>query len=349
MPLIYTELDANNVHTIAPLLLPFLEREWSKQYSEEVLNWRFLKQPRAETILALNDDQCVAMINSWIRPYAIGGAQTDVRETDLWISAPEYRPFASLRVLQALMEKPQPISCITNMEYINNILERLSWRRLPDVSHMVLPVRAGAFAKTLATHMRRDMAPLPGVVKAPFRLKIRSPKAQPAPAGVTEILEITRAEDTPAIMPPDGVYASASLATRRDFEWYAQAPKEFGEFVWLLFKVDGEPIALSISRIYEDGSFIGSKILQVQASTDGPDVYAWVFGETSVELADRGAHWIDARFSCPKMVEALRKIGFMRGQVSNVFWCDGEQPGPKGHNLVSCLFRGDGVAPYPVK
>ena len=349
MPLVYTELDANNVHTVVPLLLPFLERDWSKQYSDEVLDWRFLKQHRAETMLALNDDRCVAMINSWIRPYAIGGERIDARETDLWISAPEYRPLASLRVLQALMEKPEPISCITNMDYINSILERMSWRQLPDVSHMVLPVRAGAFVKTLATRMQKDVAQLPGVVNAPFRLKIRGPKEQSAPASVTEISEITRAEDVPTIMPPDGAYASASLATRHDFEWYASAPKEFGEFVWLLFKVDGEPIALSISRIYEDGSFIGSKILQVQASTNDPAMYAWIFGQTSVELAGRGAHWIDARFSCPKMVEALQKVGFMKGQISNVFWYDGKLPELKGHNLVSCLFRGDGIAPYPVR
>jgi hypothetical protein len=298
--------------------------------------------------LALNGDQCVAMVNSTLRQYAIAGKKTGVRETDFWISLAEYRPFASMRVLQTLMEKPEPICAIAGNDYVTSILQRLQWRQLPEISQMVLPLGPSVVVKSLAQRMKRNVAELPAFLTRPFAFKFRRPKRQPAPAPSATFGEIRDPSDLPDIMPPATAYASAALADRHDFEWYAAAPDSFGEFVWLVFTIAGEPVAFSLSRLYREGPYLGAKIFHVQSSLSQLQAYAWILGETSAFMSDRGADWIDARFSCPVITKALQQIGYIKGQSHLPFWWPGSQKVPDGEYLASVLLRGEGLAPYPL-
>jgi hypothetical protein len=345
--LVFTALTRENLRSVENLLLPYLERQWSREFTDEFLSWRLLDRKFSETILALNGEECVAMVNSYIRQYAIDGRKSGVRETDFWISKAEYRPFASLRVLQTLMAKPEPISAVVGNDYVASILQRLRWEQLTEFSQMVLPLGAGVVSKRLAKQMKRNIADLPPVLTRPFAFKLRNPKRQPAPAPSATFGEITDPRDLPDIMPPAGAHVVTPLAEPHDFEWYAAAPDPLGEFAWLGFKVGDEPVALALVRLYREGAFLGAKILHVQSSLDDMKTYAWILGETSAYLSDRGADWIDARFSSPVITAALHRIGYVRGRTQFAYWWAGSQETPEGQYVLPVLFRGEGLAPYP--
>ncbi len=348
MPLAYTSLDHGNMHTMESMFLSYLRRDWPRAFIDEYFGWQFLDGDDCETVMALDEDRCVAMIHSSIRPYAIDGTPTRVRETDFWISEPEYRPFASFRVLQTLMAKPEPICAVTANDYVTSIFHRLKWQQLPDIQQMVLPVRASLLVKALANRLEKSVGELPRLAALPFRVPIRRPKRIPAPSSSASVREIMAADEIPHIVPPADEYAVVQLATPQDYDWFAAAPAPFGDFVWLAFSIGGKPVAYTISRIYPEGPCFGAKILHVQSAAKGPEIYGWVLSETSAHLAKRGADWIDARFSCPLLVEALDRVGYMTGRTDIAFWWPGAEKMPKGQYLISVLFRGEGLAPYPV-
>ena len=349
MPLAYTSLDRENMHTMEEIYLSYLRRKnWSRAFIDEYFDWQFLQQKEVETVLALDDDRCVAMIHSSVRPYAVDGVPTRVRETDFWISEPEYRPFASFRVLQTLMARPEPICAVTVNDYVTSIFHRLKWQQLPEIHQMVLPVRASILVKAAANRMLKSVGELPRLAALPFRFTVRPPKRIPAPSSSAAVREILNADDIPDIVPPADGYCITQLTNPSDFDWYAAAPKPFGDFVWLEFSIGGKPVAYTISRIYPEGPCFGSKIFHVQSAVKDPAIYGWILSETSAHLAKRGSDWIDARFSCPLLVDALRRIGFMTGRTDIAFWWPGKEKMPEGQYLISVLYRGEGLAPYPV-
>ena len=348
LSLVYTRMTAGNLHSVESILLPYLERDWDRAFIDRFLDWRFLQRKNCQTVLAMDGDRCVAMVDAITRNYAIGGKKTGVRETDYWLSLAEYRPFASMRVMQSLMDEPEPICAIAGYDYVGSLMERLRWNPLPDVRQMVLPLSAGFGVKVLAQATNKNIADFPAFLTKPLSLKFRKPKKQPAPATTTAVSQITNAADLPDIMPPPAMYAAAALADRHDFEWYAAAPDELGEFVWLLFSMDGKPVAFTLCRLYTEGPYKVAKLVHVQSAITDVQTYAWIIGETSAFIAKRGVDWIDGRFSCPTITKALSQAGYIKGQTHHPFYWPGSQDMQVGDYLVSFMLRGEGLAPYPL-
>lgn len=348
MALVFTELTSENVHSIEGILLPYIERAWPRPFIDEFLEWRFLGTKCMETALALDGDRCVAMVNSCTKPHLVEGKKTNIRETDLWLSLPESRPFASIRVMQMMMKKGQPVCTVSEQDYVRSILQRLKWKSLPAARQMLLPLRGRAAIKAMAKKFDKTVVNVPAALAWPLGFRIGGPKPQAAPASGATVKEIKHAADLPEILPPASAYSVMPLADQVHFEWYAAAPAAMGEFLWLEFAIDGEPIAITISRIYPEGGCIGGKLLHVQSAKTDAESYAWILGETSAQISNRGADWIDARFTCPTVCDALAKIGYVAGGPDTPFWWspDGEIDGDRA--FVSTLYRGEGLEPYPV-
>lgn len=347
MALVFTELTSENLHSVEGVLLPYLDRNWSRPFIDEFLEWRFLGTKIMETALALDGDRCVAMVNSCSKPHLVEGEKTDVRETDLWLSLPDFRPFASIRVMQMMMKRGQPVCTVTEQEYIRSILQRLKWQKLPSARQMLLPLRGRTAIKAIAKKLNKTVVGVPAAVAWPLGFRIGGPKLQPAPASGATVKEIEHAADLPEILPPASEYSVMPLADRDHFEWYAAAPAAMGDFLWLEFAIDGEPIAITVSRVYPEGGCMGGKLLHVQSTKTDVESYAWILGETSAQISARGADWIDARFTCPKVSDALAKIGYMAGGPDTPFWSSTGEPIDGDRAFVSTLFRGEGLEPYP--
>lgn len=348
MALTYTELTQENLNVIESIVLPFLDREWPRDFTDDFLSWQFLQKHGAKNVLALDGDRCVAMIHSCLRPYAINGEKVTVRETGFWVTEPDYRPFTSIRVLQTMMSEPEPIMASTESDLVVSIMSRMKWQRLSDIPRKVLLLRAGFALKVLANKAEKHMGELPGFLPRLLDIPVRRVKRVAAPIPGATVREISSAADLPDIMPQAGTPGAMRLADHHDFQWYEAAPDAFGSFHWLVFEADGEPIAFACARVYREGNCTAAKFIQMQSSRHDLDTYMWIIAETSQFLASRGANWIDARFSCPIMSDALNRVGYMNSGSDIVFWWPGSREPVDGGFSISILLGGEGLGPYPL-
>jgi len=124
---------------------------WSEDLADSYFAWRYTSRPNGETLLAFDRGRCIGILDSFLRPYWIGGHRQLVRETCDWFCLPEYRPLGvGLHLVRRIMSKPEPIIVIGGTEYTRQLLPRLKWTSLPGVDNFVLPVSAKTVAVLLS-------------------------------------------------------------------------------------------------------------------------------------------------------------------------------------------------------
>ena len=64
------------------------------------------------------------------------------------------------------------------------------------------------------------------------------------------------------------------------------------------------------------GNYRATNIVHVQASDVSTQLYGWIVSETAARLARRRARVIHCRASCPKLTDALQRIGFSKHAVA---------------------------------
>jgi len=346
MEISFSPLTAETLPAVKQLLLPFWERNWDPEFSERLFRWRFLGRQDGESILAMDGDRCVAMIDSWCRQYMINGELVDVRELGDWYSLPEYRG-VGLQPMLMMMKKPESLLSIGGTSATQALLPRLGWKPLPQVVNYSLPLTSGVLAEGLLNSLG-----LPGksaLVKLAHKLSfpVRRVHNQAAPTGNASVAEYAPLDAPPEVKPPPDAYALASLIGAKELNWLYSAPEEMGEFVSLVFSVKDEPVGLSVSRLFKLEHVYQATILQIQSSQVSTGMYKWMVGETTAFLAARKACMISCKTSCPKVEEALSSVGFLRHAVHQTVWWSREQEPPEGIILLSMFRADDGVLPYP--
>ncbi len=347
MGLDYVDVTPAHLPALQKLLLRYWERDWSSDVAERFLKWRFLDRPEWEAVAAFDGEECVACIDSFVRPYLLNGKQVRVRESCDWICLPEHRPFVGLRVLQAFMKKPEPLITTTSSEDNDKLLNGLRWRTLGELEQWVFPIGMGAVAKTVVGRLNKELGTLPALTGKLMPFRFRKPRQLPAPAEPAAIIELGAGEPLPAMTPPNDAFSLCALADARDIPWFEAAPQGEGAFLWLLFKIGDEPIGLSLSRLYWEGPYLGAKLLHLQSTRHDQETYAWLLSGTSRHLAERGAHWIDARFSCAPILRALEAVGYMRSRSWAVYWWSRDHSDVEGAIHATGMRGVEGIMPYP--
>ncbi len=347
MGLVYVDVTAEHIPAIRKLLLRYWERNWTNDVADRFLQWRVLERPEWDAVAAFDGDDCVALIDSFIRPYFLAGQPVRVRETCDWICLPNYRPFVGLRVLQSMMKRPEPIITTTSSEANNTLLTGLKWRTVGDLQQCVFPIGAGAIVKSAAQRLNRELGAVPTFTGRLLPFRFRKPSRISSPEQAASFSEIQTTEAWPDTAPPNDAFALCALADERDVEWLRQAPDGEGEFLWLLFRIGDEPVGLSLSRLYQEGPYRGAKLLHLQSKRHDRETYAWLASATSHQLAERGAHWIDARFSSDIVLSALDDVGFMRMSSWPVYWWSNDRSDLDGDILASGMRGVEGLMPYP--
>lgn len=346
MGLTYVDVTAEHIPALRQLLLRNAwERNWTNDVADRFLRWRVLERPEWDAVAAFDGDDCVAFIDAFIRPYSLGGQRVRVRETCDWFCLPDYRPFAGLQVLRSMMKRPEPIITVPN----NNLLASLKWRLVDHLHQCVFPIGAGALVKSATQRLNKELGTLPAFTGKVLPFRLRMPRQLPAPEQPASVTEIVSAGDLPDIMPPNDVFALYALADDRDIRWLRDAPDGEGEFLWLLFRIGDEPVGLSVSRLYQEGPYLGAKLLHLQSTRHDHEIYAWLASSTSRQLAERGAHWIDARSSSEKVLSALQDVGYMRMSSWPIYWWSRDPLAVDGEIFASGMQSVEGLMPYPYR
>lgn len=351
MAVTYTDLTPDNL----PALQNFLTERWRDEqagpadwppdFAERFFRWRFLDRKSWDTTVAMDGDRCIALMDSFMRDYIVNGRKMTLRENGVWWCHPDFRPLVAMRVMQMLMQKPEPVVIVGGGRTLQEVLKKYRWQSLEPAQHRVLVLGTGAFLKMAGRLVGSDLIPLPPTLSR--MLSFRFKRFRPfGPAGAS--VDVLRSPaDLPAIEPPHDHYALAALANAGDADWLMAAPEAEGRFVWLVFSDGGTPIGFSVSRIYDENGPTCAKLVHVQVSRPDADTYTWVIGETARYLATQGVNWIDTMMSCPEANTAMDRIGFMKRPAYPAYWWSKTEPTPSGPLHLTGLGGQRSLTPYP--
>jgi hypothetical protein len=325
-------------------LMPLVwEQDWDADFLRETFRWRYLDRPSGGgTWLTFDKSECIAVVDSYLRPYLLDGKRILMRETADWFCLPKYRPFGlGLKLMRIMMDSPEPMISIGGTDATISILPRLGWQRVSDVQVMILPVTLRGLVGNL---LRRKTARYAKRARAvPGFIPMRSPRMAPPPAADVHVEQWRPGQKLGTPAPQrKGLVELLELA---DLEWICTAPREILQPMVLLFRIGGEPVGISVSQLEPSASGPDARIVHLQIPNFSQPVANWIVSETARRLAQAGAGVIRCRASIPQTVTALRKTGFIAARSEAAHWWAKDDTPPPSIIDVGYL-RGDDALPF---
>jgi hypothetical protein len=320
MALRLVQLDDTNRTSFEALLAQAWEQNWEPDLARAILRWRYYDRPSAGGAwLACHDGECVAILDSFVRPYLLDGHRILVREGCDWYCVPKYRPLGlGIRLMQKMMAGPEPMISIGGSETTQAVLPHLGWTRLPDVEKYVLPLTARGLAGAVLRNRWPDREPYAKAIPGFVRLR-RPPRAPAPPGGVRRVVE-WRPGRAPSVPVPER-QGLVQLLEEPDQTWMAQMPAGLAETCGLAFLLDDAPVGFSWSQIEPTVAGLEGCIVHLQVANLDQPVVDWVVAETARRLAARGVGIIRCNTSNADKAAALRRSGFVgRGAVASYWW-----------------------------
>lgn len=324
------------------LLSEAWDHDCSADEMQKIVQWRYQHRPSGHvTWLACVDDECVAMLDSIVHPYSLHGRRIMVRETADWYCRARYRQFGlGLRVLRQLKRYPEPVLVVGGSETTRQILPRLGWDILPEMSSYVLAVTARGLAANLLRQKWPARERLAGLISR--RLPVRSPRRIPPPSGRSEVQVLGREEWCEAPAATSG--ALTGLLEREHWAWLAGMPPEFAKSFCLVFRLDRAVVGLALAQLEPTATGFDGRIVHLQAARSDVPLLAWMISVTAQSLVRRGAEFIRCFVSTPQKCAAIRSVGFVFSQALPCYWWNRPGVAVPGEIDLDYL-RGDDAQP----
>jgi hypothetical protein len=342
---VITRLDSTTAASLLRLMPSVWAEDWGADILRETFRWRYFDRPSGgETRLMMDQDQCIAMLDSYLRPYLLDLRRIVVREGADWFCLPKYRPLGlGLKLMRMMMALPEPMIAIGGTDATVSLLPLLGWKPLPAVQNMILPITLRGLVSTLLRrwwprHVKRAAA-------IPRFIPVHLPRRMPPPAPDAEVIEWRPGDKLDMPVPQrNGLIA---LLDPTDLEWFYAGPRELFRPMVLLFRVGGEPVGISLSQLEPSALGPEGRIVHLQLAGREQPVTNWVVSETVRRLSQAGAGSIQCRASNPLTITALRKTGFIAARSQPAFWwAKNDVPPPSGMDVG--YLRADDALPFGV-
>jgi hypothetical protein len=324
--------------TFEELLRETWQQTWSNELAHQIVQWRYYERPGdTMTWVAMDDDRCVALLDSFLRPYLYNGQRILVRETADWYCMPKYRAGLGITLVGRFRKQPEPIFVLGGSRHTVEIVTAMRWLTLPPASSYVLPLSLRGLAGNLIRRRWRDHEGYASAI--PKFVALRRPRHINAPSGHSEIRLLTP-HDSISI-DPSGPGLVQLLETSH-WQWLARMPHDLGEPIGMLFLLDGRPAGVTIAQIEPAASGVDAKIVHVQCSE--PAIGPWMISATAEMLASRGVDFIRCYVSSAAKIAALEQVGFLKSKTVPCFWLPNRGPVPT--SLDVSYLRGDDSIPF---
>jgi hypothetical protein len=316
----FVKLNESAKRPFEELLTAVWRHQWGPGVVAEVIRWRYYnRRSSGGTWLAFDGERCVALLDSYLRPYSLHGRRILVREPCDWFCLPEYRPRGlGTLLMRKIMADPEPIFSFNGSPASVAVLARLRWAPLPPVQRFVLPVKARSVAGTL---LRRRWPAREGLAKIiPNTIRIRSPsQAAVAPGPLAEVRNM-RDEDPASVLPlaAEGLF---QILEQSEIDWLTTMPSGLARPIGLTFLLNKEPVGFSFSQVEPAASGFEGRILHLQVAPGaGQDICNWIVAETGRWLVREGAGIIRCLASAPYKAAALKSAGFLATKLEPACW-----------------------------
>src|SRR5690349_12810324 len=129
MPLSLRPLEPATRPAFEALLRESWEPSWDDAVQREIVAWRYRERPSdGRTWLAFDGERCVAMIDSFVRPWLLDGRPVMLREHCDWYCAPSHRPAGiGVVLMRKLMQQKEPIVSVGGTPPTLALLPKLRW------------------------------------------------------------------------------------------------------------------------------------------------------------------------------------------------------------------------------
>lgn len=307
----YTKVDSATRPAFYETLLAFWDRRWDDKFEQEFLDWRYARRSQGETLIALAGSKCIGLIDTFIRPYRVGGQSVVMREPCDWYCLPGNRG-VGMRLMKLLMSQDEALIGVGLPKGAIAIAPRLKWRHLLDTHDFVLPISARRLAAAIlrkaklgdgsvTRHLPRGIPLHPASAWARYR---------DVEGDVEELAPADWPEEDGNDVPANGAYAVTPVATRSYVQWLASAPAALGQVFCLAFRVKGTIVGLTICRV--ESSKVGRKarLIHLQSSESDMGRLQWMVAENVRRASRLEAESLHFRSSCPATNGALASLGF---------------------------------------
>jgi len=344
MGLRLTQLDETNRPAFERLLAHVWQLSCSVELARAVVRWRYDERASGGgTWLVCHDGECVAMLDSFLRPYLLNGRRIHVREGCDWYCLPKYRSLGlGIRLMKKMMTCDEPMISIGGSEWTRAILPKLGWKRLPDVQSYVLPLKARGAAGAIL----RDRWPVyeAYVRLVPEFLPARRLRRAEAPrVGATSVEEWR--PGAPALLPPAGGRGLVQLLEPGDLDWMGRMPDGLARPFGLAFSLGREPVGFSLAQLEPAPTGLDGRIVHVLITHEAQEIADWVMAETARRLAGLGAGMVRCLASTPQKKIALRRAGFVsRAPLPSYWWSNNIALSPSASDTG--YLRADDAIPF---
>lgn len=346
MSIEYTKVEPAGRQAFYDTLMTFWDQRWEKTFQEEFLDWRYARRTQGETLVALSGSKCIGLIDTFIRPYRIGGQEVLVREPCDWYCLPGNRG-VGMRLMKWLISQQEPLLGVGLPKAAIAIAPRLNWKHLLDTHDFVLPITARRLA---AAVLRKAKLGSGSVTRYfPRGIRLRPDSAWAQYRALDGSVEELAADHWPGEGWPDAQhgegYALTPVVTRSYVQWLASGPVSLGKVACLAFRVAGTLVGLTICRI--EASKIGRKARLIHLQSSEPNVkwLQWMIAENITLASGLEAESFHCRSSCPAINAALASLGFRRTASEAVMVSFGELAIPSGPVNMTFLRGDDAMIP----
>jgi hypothetical protein len=281
-----------------PIVRQFAERYWSRPTSDEYYTWRYLDAlPIGHLFMALQEQECLGMAYGLRRSYLVDQALTDCLEVFDWHVLPGLKGSgAGLRVMRALMKRPERLVAIGGTQDVQSALPKMGWQRIGTARRFELPLSgallAHAVEERLRVPARWTARPLDVAAKFWFGPRSRNWPADHtvriAPMLGSEIDELYERNQ----------YGFTQRPLLPVFKWFSQSPLANGVFCYLRFYEGSRIVGWTLSRAYDTPEGREGAILDAYSPEPNPERYTWMVSQAVSALAGFHPRIVRTRASC---------------------------------------------------
>lgn len=327
------------------LVARFSEAAWRRPRGAEYLRWRYLDPPFHRALLAVRDGRCLAMLSSFRRPYASDGGVVEVCDSFDWYTLPELRRSGlGVRLMQQLMEGPDPVIVTGGTSDTRDLLPRMGFRCLATVRRYVRPLSAHLALRALE---RRGM---PGWA-AGAALRLARPwwkaRRRDAPSDARVLLVAHVGAEARGIDPrPDG-RGCAPLWTDAHLRWLEAGHPGMGHYLPLYFTVRERLVGWALLRLCAVEGGREARLLDVRAAPADATFYPWIISELALLAAALGARSLAAGTSSEEVERALVANRFRPAGTAPINFFSKDRDSLGDPVVFGAHWGDEVVVPYP--
>jgi len=252
------------------------------------------------------------MVWAFVQSYQVGPRRLHGLETFDWFCLPELQGSGlGVRVMQAMMNRPEFIIAAGGTEDTLKLLPRLKWRSHGELVQFTLPLEGAA----LSMDLKRRFGLPTSVGKAIFKVSMK-PWFQARPKLAIEGSDVRVGSDVePEILQlyaSDTGDTSVRVPDPRFVSWLRSGFPNHVEFLPLYFRIRDALRGWSLTCIYRTSLGWEANIVELFAPQASADVYTWMVSETVSAISSYKPDKVHAAASIPSLQQALHRNRFIR-------------------------------------